>query len=334
MISVINYSGKIDGKDAVIISYPERKGRYDGRIKIGLITENEGFDSPAYGRYTIEWKYKYEINNSTFWYSCLSELDDGNLAIFYEPGTFLIYDEFDIDTIKSLGNYEYSLKNISEDVSLFKVSLRLDEKVYPEFSNLIDATLLATGADGTKITLEYSGISEDGCTLTFEGEVFEFESGYSFTVTYPSGNNVMTRKGPVDAATIAPVTVEYQPEIHTEESTSEVALSTEVATEEPSENVTEVATEEPSENVTEVATEEPTENVTEEKTEEPSETTEKMTEEPSEDKTEASDGGKKNANADGSKTVITAVISGIVGAVIGAMITLAITKFVAKSKKK
>jgi hypothetical protein len=305
MISVINYSGKIDGKDAVIISYPERKGRYDGRIKIGLVTENEGFDSPAYGRYTIEWKYKYEINNSTFWYSCLSELDDGRIAIFYEPGTFLVYDEFDIDTIKFSGNYEYALKNISEDESLFKIALKLDEKVYPEFSDLAVATLLATGTDGTRIELEYSGISEDRCTLIFEGEVFEFEKGYSYTVTYPKGNDIMTLKGPVDDEKIAPVIVEYQLEIPTEESTTEVVETTEELT-------------------GEITTEEITQS------------TESASLSEGNEETSESAGGEKDdkADADGGKVVIAAVISGIVGAVIGAMITLAITKFVVKSKKK
>ena len=101
MVSVINYGKKIDGCDAVIISYPERRGRYDGRIKIGLIKENEGFDAPAYDRYTIDWKYKYEINEGVFWYSCLAELENDGIAILYEPGTSQIYKEFTIDEIKN-----------------------------------------------------------------------------------------------------------------------------------------------------------------------------------------------------------------------------------------
>ena len=102
-VSVINYSRKIDGKDAVIISYPVRRGRFDGRIKIGLISENEGFDAPAYDRYTIDWKYSYDINEGVFWYSCLSELDNYGLAYLYEPGTSIISDEVAIKDFKKNG---------------------------------------------------------------------------------------------------------------------------------------------------------------------------------------------------------------------------------------
>ena len=100
MVSVINYSQRIDGREAVVISYPKRRGRYDGRIRIGLIRENEGFDAPAYNRYTIEWRYKYEINEGVFWYSCLAELENYGLAYLYEPGTSIIYDEVAIKDFK------------------------------------------------------------------------------------------------------------------------------------------------------------------------------------------------------------------------------------------
>ncbi len=82
-LSVINYSGEIDGKPAIILSSPNSKtGRNTGVIRVGLI-----HDTGAAGvdRYDIEWKYDFEINGSVgFSYSCLTELPDGNIGIFYE----------------------------------------------------------------------------------------------------------------------------------------------------------------------------------------------------------------------------------------------------------
>lgn len=78
-LSVINYNGKIDGKDAVLLSAPAGEGRTNGFIYVGLISENEG-------RYSIDWAYKTEITDAdtNFAYSCLTRLADGNIGLLYE----------------------------------------------------------------------------------------------------------------------------------------------------------------------------------------------------------------------------------------------------------
>jgi len=82
-LSVINYSGTIDGKPAIILSSPNStSGRNTGKIQIGLInnTGNESTD-----KYEIDWAYSYTIDGSVgYSYSCLSEMPDGNIGLLYE----------------------------------------------------------------------------------------------------------------------------------------------------------------------------------------------------------------------------------------------------------
>ena len=76
--SVINYSKKIDGKDAIIISYPTEKIRKCGAIKIGLYGEDN----------VVHWKYRKNVTTDlkpfTFVYSCLTETADGRIIDLYE----------------------------------------------------------------------------------------------------------------------------------------------------------------------------------------------------------------------------------------------------------
>ena len=78
MFSVINYSRKIDGKDAIIIAYPGEKIRKLGIIKIGLYGDDN----------VVEWKYTKKVTDSlnpfSYVYSCITELSDGNIVDLYE----------------------------------------------------------------------------------------------------------------------------------------------------------------------------------------------------------------------------------------------------------
>ncbi len=78
MFSVINYSKKIDGKDAIILACPATKTRKLGVIKIGLYDESN----------KVEWKYNKKVTDSlnpfSYVYSCITELSDGNVVDLYE----------------------------------------------------------------------------------------------------------------------------------------------------------------------------------------------------------------------------------------------------------
>lgn len=82
-LSVINYSGTIDGKPAIILSSPNStSGRNTGKIRIGLINDTgvAGTD-----RYDIDWAYSFDIDGTVgYSYSCLTELSNGDIGLLYE----------------------------------------------------------------------------------------------------------------------------------------------------------------------------------------------------------------------------------------------------------
>lgn len=82
-LSVINYSGNIDGKPALIMSSPNStSGRNTGMIRIGLITDTGGTGA---NKYSVSWDYAFQIDGTVgFSYSCLSELPNGRIGILYE----------------------------------------------------------------------------------------------------------------------------------------------------------------------------------------------------------------------------------------------------------
>ncbi len=86
MISVINYSKEIDGKPAVIASYPGGDKtlyhRVNGVIAIGLIDASDN---------TIDWRYHVPVNEAPYFYSCLTELPDGNIALYYEYEPYALH---------------------------------------------------------------------------------------------------------------------------------------------------------------------------------------------------------------------------------------------------
>ena len=100
-LSVINYSQKIDGKDALIFSNPDASSRINGTVKIGLISEN-GTHKNGEPKYDIQWKYKKLVKPGYFAYSCLSELPNGNIGLFYEGTDVreMSYTEMNLDYLK------------------------------------------------------------------------------------------------------------------------------------------------------------------------------------------------------------------------------------------
>ena len=78
MVSFMNYDGLIDGQKAIIASYPTTKKRKKGVVRVGIYGEDN----------KVDWKYCYNVTDDdtdfTFVYSCLSQLYDGRIALFYE----------------------------------------------------------------------------------------------------------------------------------------------------------------------------------------------------------------------------------------------------------
>ena len=107
-LSVINYSGLIDGKSAIILSSPNStSGRNTGKIRIGLIT-----DTGASGaeRYDIDWTYCFTLDGTVgYSYSCLSELPNGEIGVLYEK-----YDSWSRNQLHLIDVLPFESYSISE----------------------------------------------------------------------------------------------------------------------------------------------------------------------------------------------------------------------------
>ncbi len=77
-LSIIKYSQKINGKEAVILSTPnDENGRRNGQLWIGLI-------DPVTN--SIDWTYKYDVDSPGYGYSysALTELPNHEIGLLYE----------------------------------------------------------------------------------------------------------------------------------------------------------------------------------------------------------------------------------------------------------
>ncbi len=75
MVSLIDTTRKIDGKQVILCSAGGNlKARADGILRVG-VTEDNG---------SVNWISKYHLTQGFYGYSCLTELADGNFAVFYE----------------------------------------------------------------------------------------------------------------------------------------------------------------------------------------------------------------------------------------------------------
>ncbi len=75
MVSLIDTTRKIDGKQVILCSSGGNLcARADGILRVGLV-ENNG---------DVNWISKYHLTKGFYGYSCLTEMADGNFAVFYE----------------------------------------------------------------------------------------------------------------------------------------------------------------------------------------------------------------------------------------------------------
>lgn len=98
-LSVIHYSQKIDGKEAILVSCPSAGSqstsgeRENGKIFVFTVNENN----------TLTAKCGFQLNTGKFQYSCLTELEDGSIGILYENGdASIVYESFSINEILGL----------------------------------------------------------------------------------------------------------------------------------------------------------------------------------------------------------------------------------------
>lgn len=105
-MSVIRYDTDIDGHGSVIFSNPAATTRSNGAIQVGAIVNVDKYEdgTPKYG---FKWTDMRVIRDGDFGYSCLVELENGNIGILYEEQSkknsvdHLTYAEFTLDYIRA-----------------------------------------------------------------------------------------------------------------------------------------------------------------------------------------------------------------------------------------
>ena len=92
-LSVINCSAQVNGSPVILMSTPNStSGRNTGVIRVGVIR-----DTGAEGaqRYAVDWTHTKTVDGTLdFSYSCLAELPDGRIGLFYEN-----YDSWDTGSL-------------------------------------------------------------------------------------------------------------------------------------------------------------------------------------------------------------------------------------------
>ena len=106
-LTAITYSKKIDGKQVVLLACPTGGNRGNGKIFTVLINEDEEHTMELANEFAIP----EAVGNNAFAYSCLTELDDGSLALLWEPNSAntMNFSKFDIGDVVP---YEFDVVNV------------------------------------------------------------------------------------------------------------------------------------------------------------------------------------------------------------------------------
>ena len=105
MVSLIETSKKIDGKQVVLCSAGGNLlARADGVIRVGL-TESNG---------DVNWISSYHLTQGFYGYSCLTELSDGNFAVFCEDEAahlrYVVFSVSDSGTVNEINGDNHDFK--------------------------------------------------------------------------------------------------------------------------------------------------------------------------------------------------------------------------------
>ncbi|RDY28492.1 exo-alpha-sialidase [Romboutsia weinsteinii] len=178
-LSVMNYSQEVDGKQALIFSNPNASSRANGTVRVGLISQN-GTHENGEPKYEFDWKYSKLVKPGYFAYSCLTELPNGNVGLFYEGTDVkeMSYTEMNLDYIKH-NSEESSTSAKLESVMIegnkesYKAGdeLKLNLKFSQNVSIMGDRNLTVK-IGGTEVALKMSGYNNQK-EVSFVGIIHE-----------------------------------------------------------------------------------------------------------------------------------------------------------------
>ncbi len=151
-LDAILYSKTIDGKKAILLSAAGNTGsRSDGKIFVGLVMDDG----------SIRWDYSYSITEpgAFFAYSCMTEMDNGDIALLYEEAAASIrFKTIPISEI-AVGSETGGPRRVT--VPLYGSLTVMDSDLAAwEF----DTDIVSVSIEGNSVTL--TGLSEGEYTIT------------------------------------------------------------------------------------------------------------------------------------------------------------------------
>lgn len=171
-LTSIKYSQKVDGKDLILVAGPTSYRRMNGYI-YGFLVDEEN---------NMELVYAHNVTPDFYAYSCLTELQNGDIGLLYESAgsalTFVTYTKDEI--INRKNNVHLNFKEVN--------LLTGDSVTLQDYSGYFD-TYDATGYDPAIADLQLGGESLGYTELTFTGigpgytEVVVGSTVYCITVT-------------------------------------------------------------------------------------------------------------------------------------------------------
>lgn len=170
-INAINYSKSIYSKKydayypAIILSHPTpckslgHIERTHGELAIGIIRENKAFQEgdSLNQKYLIEFEYRYLVTEGQYAYSCITELPNGKIGVFYEityNSSRVPYMEFTIEQIMGISTAPIDIVLKEENNMILLES----ENLYPIWDMKEEAYLYIgnkEGNDCVKIPLDH-----------------------------------------------------------------------------------------------------------------------------------------------------------------------------------
>lgn len=183
-MTAIRYNGQIDGKEAVIFaSAGNSSQRVNGTVRAGLILE-DGTYSNGRTRYTFDWKYSQLVKEGAYGYSSLTNLNDGNIGLFYENNTnmdfvkfnpqYLKWDRVNVSPLPQLNSI--AIENDKEDGYTFGDKIRI-KVAFDKYVMLSGDRSLTGQIGGQDVIFALDQKSQAGKEFVFEGEFPELDAG-------------------------------------------------------------------------------------------------------------------------------------------------------------
>ncbi|MGL5379714.1 sialidase domain-containing protein [Clostridium sp.] len=194
-LSVMNFSSLVDGKEAIIFSNPDASNRSNGTVKIGLIGEN-GTHENGRTKYTFDWKYKQTVKEGEFAYSCLTEMPNGNIGLFYEGEQCdsMDFTEMNVDFVKAdlLADAPEALISeftLLDGVDSYKAGEKFTLKVsFDQAVSLIGDRSFTALVDGKEVPLTLA--ENNTKNIVLEGIIPEDITEGNHTITIKGKNNL------------------------------------------------------------------------------------------------------------------------------------------------